>query len=279
MTNNRPSSTEPANNPNHKPSQNLADDSFLSTPARIILGIFSLIFTIIMFLHADSVNYKNGSWIFTCFCLAITFACFTKGRISQFFGSWIALGVVGASFFYVIVRIIEIIEDAENILGMFEPIMFAVVFGMPSLSYLFSTQFGFAKENTDNSPTDNIDWYQVTFDEAYIYRDVTPPPYREWRKLFKKVTPKPWNDRIKWSDINQICFQALGLYDSDLILIHIHDETGYYSIPMEAMGGLELWTEILERKLFDEQLAVQAMGSINNEIFCTPTTLPNIKKM
>ena len=103
-----------------------------------------------------------------------------------------------------------------------------------------------------NSKNDNLkleNWYFVKWDEDKIYRTVNPP--------FKK----PWNDFLNWKDIQSISFEANDLYESDCIYIFIKDRKESFAIPTESNGGSDLWNEIIRRKLFDAELAIEAASS------------------
>lgn len=201
--------------------------------------------------------------------LFVLLASFTKGKVSQFFGSCFGAMLVLISIGYIGTTIKDI-WLGESIWSIFNPIMFALIYGFLGLSYAINTKFGFA---LDEQISDMIDWYLVTFDENSIYRNVSPPSFRDWKKGFKKVTVNPWNDKINWADIERVCFYAGDWDQSDEIHLFVN-ETDIYCIPTEANGSNELWYEIVARKLFDDKLAIEAMGA-TNQIFCTPE-LPEI---
>lgn len=100
-------------------------------------------------------------------------------------------------------------------------------------------------------------WYTVRWDKERIYREVSPPG------------KDPWNDSLRWSDIERICFEATDLYDSDHIVVFTNQREESYLIPTEAKGGGELWNEIINRKRFDSKLACEAASAIGG-MFCWP---------
>jgi len=57
---------------------------------------------------------------------------------------------------------------------------------------------------------------------------------------------------------------------SDGIYIFTDKRPESYAIPMDATGGLELWHEIVRRKLLDAELAAFAMTLLEGEIRCWP---------
>ena len=101
------------------------------------------------------------------------------------------------------------------------------------------------------------DWYTVTFDETAINLDVRPP------------AGTAWNDTIAWASITRVCFKAGDLYESDEIYLFTNLRPESWLIPTEARGGSALWGEIIDRKLFDAELAIEAATS-SGGIYCTP---------
>lgn len=100
-------------------------------------------------------------------------------------------------------------------------------------------------------------WYVVSWDEVFIYRTATPP---------KK---EPWNDRIPWARIYRICFHTTDYLISDEIILFITGEEEGYIIPTEATGGNNLWSLILEKELFNSELALEALCSPEG-LYCWP---------
>jgi Cysteine-rich CPCC len=101
------------------------------------------------------------------------------------------------------------------------------------------------------------EWFQVRFDDARISLQVNPPQ-RE-----------PWVAAISWERIVRVCFKAGDWDDSDVIYIFTDERPESYLIPSEADVGGALWNEILRRKLFDAEIAIEAMSS-TNKLFCCP---------
>ena len=56
---------------------------------------------------------------------------------------------------------------------------------------------------------------------------------------------------------------------SDGIYVFTSDRPESYAIPTEAVGGSELWEEILRRGLFDPTLAIKAARS-EEGLYCWP---------
>lgn len=111
-------------------------------------------------------------------------------------------------------------------------------------------------ENAFKSP-ELEEWFLVRFDSDEITLEVSPPNRQSWMA------------KIKWKQINRVCFNAGDLYNSDDIYLFTDEREESYSIPTEANGGSALWEEILKRNLFDAELAIQAATS-TNKLFCCP---------
>ena len=101
------------------------------------------------------------------------------------------------------------------------------------------------------------DWYIVTWDIDYIYRNVSPPGQ------------KAWSDQFRWVDIERICFEASESLYTDDIYFFTTKRPESYVVPIESKGGAELWQVILEKKLFDAELAIKAATSLGG-IYCWP---------
>jgi len=100
-------------------------------------------------------------------------------------------------------------------------------------------------------------WFSVSWDEEWIYRSVFPPG------------KEPWSDKFRWSDIERVCFEATDPLYSDDIYFFTKDRPESYVVPTEATGGVELWNLVLDRGLFDSELAIEAATSISG-MFCWP---------
>ena len=102
-------------------------------------------------------------------------------------------------------------------------------------------------------------WYHVTFDEEWIYQNVSPPG------------GMPWQSILRWDEIIRICYKTEGLDASDGIYVFTSTRPQSYTIPTEADGGGELWNEILSRDLFDPALAIKAATCSEPDcLFCWP---------
>jgi hypothetical protein len=101
------------------------------------------------------------------------------------------------------------------------------------------------------------EWFLVRFDNAFITLEVSLPNL------------PAWTAQIEWKHINRVCFKSGDLYNADEIYIFTDERLESYLIPTEANGGSDLWREILERKLFGTETAIEAATSAN-KLFCCP---------
>ena len=100
-------------------------------------------------------------------------------------------------------------------------------------------------------------WFRVGYDDQRIYWDVSPPG------------GQAWTQQIEWHAITRVCFYAGDLFESDEIYLFTASRPESYVVPTEAEGGSELWSEILDRKLFDAELAIEAARG-DRQLFCDP---------
>ena len=100
-------------------------------------------------------------------------------------------------------------------------------------------------------------WYHVTFDEEYVYRNVDPP------------NGERWDDKLRWEDLIRICYHPGGFLETDELYIFSNDREESYLIPLEADGAQELWGKILERNLFDAELAIK-LATMSDGLYCWP---------
>ena len=79
---------------------------------------------------------------------------------------------------------------------------------------------------------------------------------------------KPWDVSFMWNEISKVCFKAADLYSVDVLRIYLQDDR-HYDIPLEAEGGYALWEKLIEKGLFDEEVAAE-LRFAENEIRCWP---------
>jgi hypothetical protein len=105
------------------------------------------------------------------------------------------------------------------------------------------------------------EWFSVRFDADGITLQVNPPDADVWQAA------------IAWERIIRVCFEAGDWFESDSVYIFTDERPESYVVPVEADGGQALWFEILDRKLFDAEMAIEA-ASATNELFCWPPPVP-----
>ena len=102
------------------------------------------------------------------------------------------------------------------------------------------------------------DWYKVYLNGETITIDVRPPG------------GEAWSVEINWSDIERICYKTADFLESDEIYLFVKGREESYLIPIEADGGTNLWFDIIERKLFDAELAIAAAVADEGAVNCWP---------
>ncbi len=121
---------------------------------------------------------------------------------------------------------------------------------LPDVKHSLSSMFHFIQALLAPfraKPSNDLDWFHVTFDDTHIHLDVRPPKR------------DPWKDRVAWSDIDRVGLELTDLWLSDDLYIFASDRPESRLIPMEADGGQELWFEIMDRGLFPHAKALDAM--------------------
>ena len=103
-------------------------------------------------------------------------------------------------------------------------------------------------------------WFHVKFDEEFIDIHLHPPGGEEQR------------GRIGWDSIVRVCFRPADFLGSDEILIFVEGKEESYLIPVEADGGFELWDQIIDREIFDAELAIKLATSSDEEFHCWPSS-------
>jgi hypothetical protein len=111
------------------------------------------------------------------------------------------------------------------------------------------------------------EWYEVSYDKTYVYRNVNPPKDGE-----------AWDDKFRWEDIIIICFNRGDYMITDEIYIFTNQREESYVIPTECEGGAEFWGEIVRRELFDPQLAIDVAIGKTDDLVCWDVINKKIKE-
>ena len=104
----------------------------------------------------------------------------------------------------------------------------------------------------------SIFWFRVSFDDMNIYIDIDSQEEGESSR-----------DIINWDDIIRVCYRLWSYLMTDELYIFTNQREESYLIPMECIGGSELWGEIIERELYDAELAIKIMSE-DIGIYCWP---------
>ena len=101
------------------------------------------------------------------------------------------------------------------------------------------------------------EYFAVEFDDEVVRIDVSPPEGQARHQEFR------------WADIERVCFKAEGPILSDGIYVFTGTRPESYVIPVDARGGNAFWAEVIERRLFDANLAIEAASALEG-LFCWP---------
>lgn len=101
------------------------------------------------------------------------------------------------------------------------------------------------------------EWFTATFDSERIVLEAAPPG-RE-----------PWRQELTWASITRVCFKTEDFRMSDGLYIFTTARPESYVVPVEGRGGSDLFHELIARKLFDANLAIEA-ASTTGKLFCWP---------
>ena len=114
---------------------------------KFLLVFFSGLFGIVMIIIAPPTEKAIFFYGFGVFCLAIAFACITKGKLQEFISSSIGLSIflIGLWYLYTEISSGLIYSGSRSEPSIINAIIFLIVFGFPGISYALSAKFGFKK--------------------------------------------------------------------------------------------------------------------------------------
>ena len=75
--------------------------------------------------------------------------------------------------------------------------------------------------------------------------------------------------QVAWDHIECVCFKATDIFESDEILLFTDIRPESCVIPTEAEGGETILSELIDRKLYDAELAILAAG-LTEGMLCHP---------
>jgi hypothetical protein len=94
------------------------------------------------------------------------------------------------------------------------------------------------------------DWFHVQLsDHGIKVRKLLPPQIQQ-------------EYEIEWKSLIRVVLKtAEDFLDNDELYLFTDERPESFVIPMEADGALELMNQLIDRKLFDAELAIQAASS------------------
>lgn len=121
----------------------------LSLGARIALGVAALVFAALMLASGALPENAVFAYAFAGFSLAIAVACIARGRVRQFAGSVIGVGLFVLSLLYLASELSEgdVLSGSRSEPSVLNAISFVIFFGFPGIAYAFKARFGFRKSS------------------------------------------------------------------------------------------------------------------------------------
>jgi len=119
----------------------------LSLGARIVLGVAALLTALVVLIIDTPQENALFVYAFAGFCFAIAVACLVQGRLRQFAGSVIGVGLFALSLYYLTSELSEgkIISGSRSEPSVLNALMFMFFFGFPGIAYAIKVKFGFRK--------------------------------------------------------------------------------------------------------------------------------------
>lgn len=97
------------------------------------------------------------------------------------------------------------------------------------------------------SSTVALQWFVVEFDDEAIHIAV------------RRRLRRSWSADIPWDSIKRVCLECRpAVSDGIYLFTDLRPES--WVVPTDATGGPELWSELIERDLFDADLAIETLG-------------------
>ena len=122
----------------------------LSPCSRFILGVFSALFGVVMILVSPPTNKAVFFYAFAIFCLLISVACVTKGRVRHFVGSVIGTVLLILSGWYLYAQLTDgpFFSARRSEPSVLNAWFFFLAFGIPGAAYTVKTKFGWRQNKT-----------------------------------------------------------------------------------------------------------------------------------
>ena len=119
----------------------------LSSFSRILLGLFSGLFGVVMVITAPDTDKAIFFYMFGGLCFLICFTCAVQGKPRQFLGSVIGICLFFVSLVYSIYEILggSLVSGNRDEPSAINAILFLMFFGIPGLRYAMRVRFGKSK--------------------------------------------------------------------------------------------------------------------------------------
>lgn len=120
----------------------------LSPVPRILLGVVSAIFGLVMVTTASGTADPFFSTMIGSFCFAVTLASATWGRVRQFVGSLIGAALFGLSLFYLWSQMTggPLFWGSRSEPSLLNAVLFVIFLGVPGITYAITARFGLHKK-------------------------------------------------------------------------------------------------------------------------------------
>lgn len=116
----------------------------LSLGARLLLGVFAMLFGAVMVLVAPPTDKAIYFYLFAGFCLLLALICFTQGQARQFIGSLIGCTIFGLGIWYLVVELSSgpAWSGARSQPSILNACSYLVFIGIPGAAYAYRARFG-----------------------------------------------------------------------------------------------------------------------------------------
>lgn len=228
-----------------------------SPPMSLFIAISAVIFGLMAAYTPNDASspYSFITYGIAVWCFAIAGTCLTKNRLRNFFGSFVATGVVIGCLVN-FVRTVDSVSTtslADSGINMAIAVLVLGCFGWPATKYIRNVRFGYVEP-----PHPIKDQISVEFDDA------------AFRVHHHDGEVLASSEHFEWKDVTRVCFVDEGIYQSDLILIEIRDRENPVVIPIEGAGGTEFFGKLCDGGLFPEQVWRKAIGETGGRAHCWP---------
>ncbi|WP_349793174.1 hypothetical protein ABQY74_001945 [Xanthomonas sp. WHRI 7064] len=121
----------------------------LSLSARLLPGVFAMLFCAVMVVVAPPTNKAIYFYLFAAFCLLLALACFTQGRVRQFIGSLIGCTIFGLGICYLVVELSSdpVWAGARSQPSVLNACLYVFFIGVPGAAYAYRARFGMRRKS------------------------------------------------------------------------------------------------------------------------------------